>query len=511
MTPGLENREETCGVRMRYRNHMSNDIITELTISRALELLDQRKASSREIVRELVRVINERDGQINAYLDLDEEYALAQADEADRTRERGGTARLLGVPIAVKDVISVRGQPCGCASKILSGYRSPYDATAIARLRSEGAVFLGRTNMDEFAMGSTTENSAFKTTRNPWNTDRVPGGSSGGSAAAVAAGEAIAALGSDTGGSIRLPSSFCGCVGVKPSYGRVSRYGLVAYASSLDQIGPITKNVRDAALLIGVMSGKDRLDSTSIESPVPDYESALSQDLSGVTLGLPVEYFVAGIDTEVERLVQNAIRQCERLGARTIEVPLPMMKYSVAVYYVIACAEASANLARFDGVRYGFRAGDARNPNEMYLRTRAAGFGPEVKRRIILGTYVLSSGYYDQYYGRAQKVRALICRDFESAFQCCDALVLPVAPTAAYGIGEKTREPLQMYLGDIFTASANLAGVCGLSVPCGLTTSGLPVGLQVLGPSLREEVIFKVGYAYEQSTEWRLRRPKFHG
>jgi aspartyl-tRNA(Asn)/glutamyl-tRNA(Gln) amidotransferase subunit A len=361
--------------------------------------------------------------------------------------------------------------------------------------------------MDEFAMGSSTENSAYKITRNPWNPDCVPGGSSGGSAAAVAADEAIAALGTDTGGSVRLPASFCGCVGLKPTYGRISRYGLTAYASSLDQIGPMTKTVRDAAILLGVMAGKDPMDATTSDAPVPDYTAALKPDLKGLRLGMPKEYFIKGIDPEVEKLVHAAIDQCKALGAEVKEVSLPRTPYAIATYYIVATAEASANLARFDGVRYGARV-KGEDPIDMYGKTRAAGFGDEVKRRIILGTYVLSSGYYDAYYQRALKVRALIRDDFKKAFESCDALVAPVSPTPAFKIGSRTDDPLQMYLGDIFTVTANLAGICGLSVPCGFTSAGLPVGLQVLGPPLKEETILRVGHAYEQSQTWGQARPR---
>ncbi len=472
-------------------------------------LLSRRECSSVELVRQLISVIRARDPQVAAYVSLDEEYALAQARAADEARRKGVAGRLLGIPLAIKDVINVRGQPCTCASKILSGYVAPYDATAIARLRAEGAVFLGRTNMDEFAMGSSTENSSYHPTRNPWDLARVPGGSSGGSGAAVAADETIAALGSDTGGSVRQPAAFCGCVGLKPTYGRVSRYGLTAFASSLDQIGPMTKCVRDAAILLKIISGHDIMDSTSASQPVADYESSLENKLAGMKIGLPREYFIDGMDPEVEKSIRAAVRECEKLGAKVVDVSLPMTPHAVAVYYIIACAEASANLARFDGVRYGFRAKDAPDPYEMYCRTREAGFGDEVKRRIILGTYVLSSGYYDAYYLRAQKVRALICRDFEKVFAGeCDLLLAPVAPTAAYKIGEKIKDPLQMYLGDIFTIPANLAGVCALSVPCGFTAAGLPVGLQILGPAFREDLILGVGHAYEQATDWHRQKPK---
>jgi aspartyl-tRNA(Asn)/glutamyl-tRNA(Gln) amidotransferase subunit A len=474
------------------------------TVYQITDLLDRGKCTSEDVVSGLISLILERDKQIGAYLTVDEEGALAQARAADKVRAQGKRGPLLGVPVAVKDVLNVLGQPCTCGSRILQGYVSPYDATAIARLRQAGAVFLGRTNMDEFAMGSSTENSAFKSTRNPRNPDYVPGGSSGGSAAAVAGNEAVAALGTDTGGSIRQPASFCGCVGLKPSYGRVSRYGLTAYASSLDQMGPITKDVRDAALLLGVIAGKDEMDSTTVGLPVPDYTAVLREDLRGVTIGLPREYFASGMggsgstmDPEIEKHICAAVDTCKGLGAEVIEVSLPHTEYAVATYYIIATAEASSNLARFDGVRYGLRAEGA-DPDAMYSKTRAEGFGGEVKRRIILGTYVLSSGYYDAYYLTAQKVRSLIRSDFEKTFEKCSAILAPVAPTAAYRIGEKIADPLQMYLGDILTVPANLAGICGMSVPCGQTRAGLPVGLQILGPAFREENILHVGFAFEQ-------------
>ena len=480
--------------------------LNRLTIHEAAELLAAGKCSSEELLSDVLAAIDRCDGRIRAYLALDREAALAQARDADRTRKGLETDALFGVPLAVKDVLNVAGQPCTCGSKILRGYTSPYDATPIARLRARGAIFLGRANMDEFAMGSSTENSAFAVTRNPWNPDHVPGGSSGGSAAAVAADEAIAALGSDTGGSIRQPAAFCGCVGVKPTYGRVSRYGLTAYASSLDQVGPITKDVRDAALLLQVIAGHDPLDGTTVDVPVPDYAAGLRRDLRGVRLGMPKEYFIEGMDREVEKCVRDAVAQCRSLGAEVAEVSLPHTPHAIATYYVIATAEASANLARFDGVRYGARV-EGGDPIDLYGKTRAAGFGTEVKRRIILGTYVLSSGYYDAYYLRAQKARTLIRRDFEDAFERCDAILTPVAPTAAYRVGEKTGDPLQMYLGDIFTVPANLAGICGISVPCGFTGGGLPIGLQVLGQAFKEENILRVAYAYEHSTEWHRRKP----
>lgn len=481
--------------------------IYEWTVTQTREALERGEVSSEEVVQALLERIREADGALGAYVWLNEEQALTEARAADEARRAGDHRPLLGIPLAIKDVLNVRGQPCTCGSRILKGYTAPYDATAVARLRAQGAIPLGRTNMDEFAMGSTTENSALQLTRNPWALDRVPGGSSGGSAAAVAADLALAALGTDTGGSIRQPAAFCGCVGLKPSYGRVSRWGLTAYASSLDQVGPMTKDVRDAALLFVLMAGRDERDSTSVERPLPALESCLKDDLKGMRLGLPQEYFVEGMHREVEAAVRAAVEVCRGLGAEVIEVSLPHTRYAIAAYYVIATAEASANLARFDGVRYGLRV-EGEDPLTLYGRTRAAGFGAEVKRRIILGTFVLSSGYYDAYYLQAQKARTLIRRDFEQAFQHCDALLTPVAPTPAYRIGETVKDPLQMYLGDIFTVPANLAGICGLSVPCGFTSEGLPIGLQILGPAFREDLVLRVGFAYEQATHWMRRRPK---
>ena len=478
------------------------------TISELSDLLEQGKCTSVEIVNDVLAAIDAHDGKIGAYLTIDRAAALAQAVAADQARAAGKKGALLGIPLAIKDLLNVKGQPCTCSSKIIEGYIAPYDATAIAKLREAGAVFLGRVNMDEFAMGSSTESSAFKKTRNPWNTDHVPGGSSGGSAASVAADEAVAALGSDTGGSIRQPAAFCGCVGLKPTYGMISRYGLTAFASSLDQIGPITKTVKDSAILLTAMAGKDEMDSTSIDLPVPNFAKDLTADhsLKGMKLGLPKEYFVEGMDPEVEASVRSAVEHCKKLGAEIVEVSLPHSKYAIAVYYIIATAEASANLARFDGIRYGLRK-DGADPIELYGKTRAAGFGPEVKRRIILGTYVLSSGYYDAYYLRAQKVRTLIRNDFTEAFKQCDAILAPVTPTPAYRIGEKTADPLKMYLDDILTTPVNLAGICGLSVPCGFSSSGLPIGLQILGDSFQEANILKVGHAYEQTTDWHRRKP----
>lgn len=475
-------------------------LLNELKIHELAEMLDKGECSSLEAVKAVIEAIEKKDKEIGAYLSLDKTVALTSAENADKARAKGHKSPLLGVPIAMKDNMNVTDCSCSCASKILHNYTAPYDATAAARLKDAGAVLLGRTNMDEFAMGSTCENSAFQVTSNPWDKDRVPGGSSGGSAAAIAANEAIAALGSDTGGSIRQPAAFCGCVGLKPSYGRVSRYGLVAFASSLDQIGPITKDVRDAAILMNIIAGHDKMDSTSPDIPVPDYTASLTGDIKGVKVGLPGEYFVKGLDADVESVVKSALSQLESLGAAPIDISLNMTEYAIPTYYIIACAEASANLARFDGVRYGFRAEKQKEIFDMYAKSRAEGFGPEVKRRILLGTYVLSSGYYDAYYLRAQKVRTLIRNDFEKAFKKCDVIITPVTPTAAYKKGENKDDPLQVYLSDIFTVPASLAGLCAISVPCGFNENGLPIGLQIIGPAFKEEKVLQVAHAFEQAS-----------
>ncbi len=480
----------------------------KLTIAELSTKLSAGECTSVDIVNDVLAAIDNADEKVGAYLTIDRESALEQAHTADEARAAGKNHPMLGIPVAIKDLLNVKGQPCTCSSKILEGYTAPYDATVIAKLREAGAVLLGRVNMDEFAMGSSTENAALGKTSNPWNLDHVPGGSSGGSAACVAADEAISSLGSDTGGSIRQPAAFCGCVGVKPTYGLVSRYGLTAFASSLDQIGPITKTVKDSAILLETICGLDKMDSSSIDKDVPAYSANLSSDtsLAGMKLGLPKEYFVEGMDPEVETAVRDAVEHCKSLGAEIVDVSLPNAKYAIAVYYIIATAEASANLARFDGIRYGMRL-DGKDPAELYGKTRAAGFGPEVKRRIILGTYVLSSGYYDAYYLKAQKVRTLIRNDFTEAFKQCDAILSPVTPTAAYKKGEKTADPLKMYLDDILTTPINLAGNCALSVPCGFTSTGMPIGLQIIGDAFQEETILKVGHAYEQTTEWHKQRP----
>ena len=484
--------------------------LNELTISELTAKLAKREISAREIMQSCLDRIASVDGKIHAFISHDGQDALAQADAADK-KILGGTTHaqkpLLGIPIAIKDVLAVKNHPLNCASKILGKFISPYDATVIEKVRAAGGIVFGRCNMDEFAMGSSTENSAFGTTRNPWDTSRIPGGSSGGSAAAVAADEAIASLGTDTGGSIRQPAALCGVVGLKPTYGRISRYGLVAFASSLDQVGPFTKDISDAARLLTVLSGHDLRDSTSVPQPVPDYTKALDGKIRGLKLGLPKEYMIGGLDPEVKAAVEAAVKTLQGLGAEIVEISLPHTDYAVATYYIVATAEASANLARFDGVRYGARV-EGNDFWGMYSNTRGVGFGTEVKRRIILGTYVLSSGYYDAYYLRAQKVRTLIRKDFLNAFEKVDAIVTPTTPSAAFKIGEKSDDPLQMYLSDIFTISCNLAGICGISVPCGFTKNPkLPIGLQLLGKPFGEEMLLRIAHAFEQNSEWHRQKP----
>jgi len=475
-----------------------------LSVSELQAQLRSKAVSPVEAIEALENRIAAIDPAICGYLARDYQAALAAAKIADVSLPLGG------VPIAIKDVINVKGEQCTCGSKILKGYSAPYDATVITRLKAAGAIPFGRANMDEFAMGSSCENSAYQITHNPWDLSRIPGGSSGGSAAVVAAYEAFAALGSDTGGSIRQPAALCGCVGLKPSYGRVSRFGLVAFASSLDQIGPFTKTVRDSALLLNAISGRDPMDSTSLTEPVPDYTAQLGQNLKGVRLGMPKEYFIGGTNPQVDKAVRDAIKHYESLGAEIVEISLPHTEHAVGVYYIIATAEASANLARFDGVRYGHRTAEAANILEHYGRTREEGFGPEVKRRIILGTYVLSSGYYDAYYLRAQKVRTLIRQDFTQAFEKVDAIICPTSPEPAFKIGDRSDDPLRMYLADIFTIAVNLAGICGISIPCGFAQvegKPLPVGLQLIGKPFHEAELLKIAHAYEQSTEWHKARP----
>jgi len=477
-----------------------------LSLSRLAPLLARGEVSPLEVTEQLLDRIRRLNGELNAFLTIDEAGARAQAHQAAARLRRGEATPLTGIPLALKDVLVTENLRTTCASRILENFVPPYDATVCARLRQAGAVFLGKANMDEFAMGSSTENSAFGPTRNPWHQDYIPGGSSGGSAAAVAADLCTASLGSDTGGSIRQPASHCGVVGLKPTYGRVSRYGLVAYASSLDQIGPLTKEVRDAALLLKAIAGFDAKDSTSVPAEVPDYLEVLGREIKGLKVGVPREYFGPGLDQEVEAAVQGALKTLESLGAALVEVSLPHTEYAVATYYVVAVAEASSNLARYDGVKYGFRA-EGRNLMEMYAHTRTLGFGPEVRRRIMLGTYALSAGYYEAYYQKALQVRTLIRRDFEAAFDQCHLLATPVAPTPAFRLGEKLADPLTMYLSDIFTISANLAGIPGISVSCGFSSLGLPIGLQLLGPPFGEPVLLQTAYAFEQATDFHRRKP----
>lgn len=433
---------------------------------------------------------------LNAFLSIDRAYALSKAEELANASFHG---KLYGVPIAIKDNICTSWTQTTCASRILSGYRPQYNATAVDRLISEGAVIIGKTNMDEFAMGSSNENSAFGPVRNPWDTNRVPGGSSGGSAAAVAAGIVSAALGSDTGGSVRQPASFCGVFGIKPTYGRVSRYGLVAFGSSLDQIGVFGRTARDVARVLEVIAGRDPKDATSAEVPVPDYQAHLDDEIKGLRMGVPYSLFGDGVDPQVRKVIEKSIQDFSSLGVEIVEINLPLLKYGIAVYYIIATAEASSNLARYDGVRYGFRAEGAHELRQMYYKTREEGFGAEVKRRIMLGTFVLSSGYYDAYYAKAQKVRTLLKRDFQSAFKRCDFIAMPTSPTTAFRIGEKTDDPLAMYLSDIYTVTANLVGIPAISVPCGLSEEGLPVGLQLMGNYWTEQLLLNLSHVYSTS------------
>ena len=479
-----------------------------MTIHELHELLKTKKISSAELTRSVFQRIEAVEHDVHAYITLTRDGALQQAAAADSQIKQGAIASLTGIPVAIKDILCTAGITTTCGSKILENFMPTYDATVIKKLKEQQAVFVGKTNMDEFAMGSSTETSYFGPTRNPWSLDRVPGGSSGGSAAAVAADECIAALGTDTGGSIRQPAACCGVVGMKPTYGRVSRFGLVAFASSLDQIGPFTKDITDAALILNHICGYDSLDSTSVNRDVPDYTRALVNDVSGMTLGVPKEYFAtAGIDPEVEKAVWSALRELERQGATIKEISLPHTEYAVAAYYLIAPAEASSNLARYDGVKYGYRPMEETGLREMYELTRSEGFGAEVKRRIMLGTYALSAGYYDAYYKKASQVRTLIRRDFEQAFAACDLIVTPTAPTPPFKLGEKMHDPLQMYLSDIFTIPANLAGLPGISMPCGLSSQGLSIGLQIIGNVFAEETMLRCAYCFEQNSEWHLKKP----
>ena len=514
---------------------MSSGELATKTIHELRPLLDAGTVSPRDILDDVLARIAQLNPSLHAYLRVDPDRLRRQADGVPSSKK----GRLWGIPVTIKDNICINGEETACASKILSGFRPPYDATVIERLRREGALLIPGANMDEFAFGSSTENSAFGPTRNPWATDRVPGGSSGGSAAAVAADLAVAALGSDTGGSIRQPAAFCGIVGLKPTYGRVSRYGLVAFASSLDQIGPLTKDVRDAALLLSVIAGHDPRDSTSAPVEVPDYVARLDEPVKGLRVGLP-KLPDTGLDRQVRQALDDALKRLERLGCTLVQIELPRIDKSIETYYIIATAEASSNLARYDGVQYGFRVdrgsglgaprpadherrggqGSGQLPPapspepraesallEMYLRTRTEGFGAESKRRILLGTYVLSQGYYDAYYLKGMKVRTLIKQDFDEAFTRCDVIVMPTAPSPAFRLGEKVEDPLQMYLSDIYTISANLAGVPALSLPCGFSREGLPIGLQLLAAPFTEDVLLRIAHAYEQATEWHRKKP----
>ena len=479
--------------------------LTNLSAADARRMMDGRQISSVELTDAHLARIEALDEQLFCHLHVMTDVAKSQAIAADKRIAEGAQTSMTGIPVSLKDVLCTTDAPTTAASKILEGYRSPYDATVVARLREQGAVFVGKANTDEFAMGSSTENSAYGITRNPWNTSCVPGGSSGGPAVAVAAGEAIVSLGSDTGGSIRQPAGFCGVVGLKPTYGRVSRYGLIAFASSLDQIGPFTRTVEDAAIVLEAISGKDPSDSTSAPIPVPSFRENFSLDLTGTRIGVAQEYSVSGMEPGVESAVAAAIDQLKALGAELVPVSLPHTKYALPTYYITAPAEASANLSRFDGVKYGLSK-EATSIREMYEQTRGEGFGPEVKRRIMLGTYALSSGYYDAYYVKAQKVRTLIKQDFDRAFEQVDAIVAPTSPTVAFQFGSRTDDPYQMYLADVFTIPANMAGIPGLAVPCGFS-GGLPVSLQILGKAFDESTILRIGHAYEQSTTWHKERP----
>ena len=478
----------------------------KLTIHELHEKLKNREISAKELTESIFKRLSETEEKIKAYLTITKDEAQKQTEEADKDIKSGNASPLTGIPLAIKDNICTDGIKTTCASRILESFIPPYDAAVITKLKKSGYILVGKTNMDEFAMGSSTENSAFGATRNPYDLDRVPGGSSGGSAAAVAADECIAALGSDTGGSIRQPAALCGIVGMKPTYGRVSRYGLVAFASSLDQIGPLTKDVADCAVMMNAISGHDPCDSTSANIPLPDFTKSLVKDVKGLKIGIPEEYFIEGIDKDVDKAVRDAIKLLEGLGAESVKIKLPNTGYAIATYYILATSEASSNLARYDGVKYGLRA-EGKDLIDMYMETRAKGFGSEVKRRIMLGTYALSAGYYEAYYKKAQQVRTLIKMDFDEAFKKADVIITPTTPTAAFKIGEKTQDPLQMYLSDIFTISVNLAGVPAASIPCGLTKGNLPIGLQIIGKPFDEETIIRTAYTFEQSTDWHKRKP----
>lgn len=479
-----------------------------LTIREVSELIKRKEISPVELTRLVLNRIDEIDSRVHAYISVLRDEANYAAKESERLISSGTyIGPLHGVPVSIKDIFLMKGTRTTCGSKILENFVSPYDATVVEKLRRAGAIIIGKNNMDEFAMGSSTENSYFGPTRNPWDLQRVPGGSSGGSAASVAASLCFASIGTDTGGSIRQPAALCGIVGLKPTYGRVSRFGMIAFASSLDQAGPFTKTVEDAALMLNVIAGGDPRDSTSVHIPVPHYTRHIVDGIKGIRVGVPKEYFIKGIDAEIEESVKTAISVIEDLGGSIEEISLPHTEYAVSVYYILAPSEASSNLARYDGVRYGFRVSGANSLRDMYMRTRAQGFGAEVKRRIMIGTYALSAGYYDAYYLKAQRVRTLIKRDFEEAFKRVDVIVTPTSPETAFKIGEKTDDPLKMYLSDIFTIPCNLVGLPGISVPCGFTSDGLPIGLQILGKPFDEGTLLRVAHSYETHTNWRDRRP----
>ena len=485
----------------------------ELTVHELMDKLNKKEITSEDITKSYVSRINEKEDNIEAFVTVLSEDAENKAKEIDQKIEKGEiTNKLAGIPIGIKDNICTKGIKTTCSSKMLEDFVSPYDATVMDKINAENLITIGKLNMDEFAMGGSTENSHFKKTRNPWDLSKVPGGSSGGSAAAVASQMVPWALGSDTGGSIRQPASFCGVVGLKPTYGLVSRYGLVAFASSLDQIGPITKDVRDSAILLNIIAGHDEKDSTSVDMPKKDYEKALTGNIKGLKIGVPKEFFGEGINEEVKESLKQAIETYKELGAEVEEFSLDIAKYALATYYIIACAEASSNLGRFDGIRYTYRAKDFKDLKDLYKKTRSEGFGAEVKRRIILGTYVLSSGYYDAYYKKAQQVRTLVMNEFNKGFEKYDVILTPTSPTVAFGIGEKSNNPLEMYLADICTVSVNIAGLPGISIPCGVDDNGMPIGMQLIGNRFQEETILNAAYSFEQKYKFREKyKPQFKG
>ena len=485
--------------------------ITDLSVHELVEKLENKELTRKEILNAYIDRINEKENEVKAFVTILDKEALNKLDDIQEKIDNGEIKnRLAGIPIGIKDNMCTKGIKTTCSSKMLENFVSPYDATVIEKLNEENLIDLGKLNMDEFAMGGSTEHSYFKKTRNPWDLERVPGGSSGGSAAAVAAGMVPWALGSDTGGSIRQPASFCGVVGLKPTYGLVSRYGLVAFASSLDQIGPITKDVKDSAILLNIIAGHDKKDTTSVDMPKKDYVKALKNDVRGLKIGVPKEFLAEGTNKEVKEKIEEAIKIYKDLGATVEEISLDVAKYSLATYYIIACAEASSNLGRFDGIRYGYRAKDYKDLNELFKKSRSEGFGDEVKRRIILGTYVLSSGYYDAYYKKAQKVRTLVMNEFDKAFEKYDVILTPTSPTVAFKIGEKTSDPLQMYLSDICTVSVNIAGLPGISIPCGVDSNNMPIGMQLIGNKFQEETILNAAYTFEQKFKFREKyKPEF--